>query len=234
MDSQPQIKSEKSSILVRLLPFFIVMMQRVLGLTCKFKVFGQEHIDALRLQKRPYILSIWHTNVLCSPYLQRGKNVAVLISASRDGDLIAQVVHRFGNTSIRGSTSKGGSAALKAIILHLRKGFPVAFTPDGPRGPALELQGGVIGAAQASGVPIVPFHYECTRQKLAKSWDSHRIPLPFTTFVQSYGEPISIPRQMTPEEFEQKRIEVEKAMLENMQRCIAEKDAIRSGTSHSN
>ncbi|EMO26689.1 PF04028 domain protein [Leptospira interrogans serovar Bataviae str. HAI135] len=74
-------------------------------------------------RKKPYILSIWHTNVLYSPYLNWNERAAVLISESKDGDFINQVVHRFGNYSIRGSSSKGGSKALKALIVHLKKIF---------------------------------------------------------------------------------------------------------------
>jgi len=192
-------------------------------------VFRSEKFEQMLKEKKPYILSIWHTNVLYSPYLQRNRNVAVLISASQDGDMINSVVHKFGNYSIRGSTSKGGSAALKQVILHLRKGYPVAFTPDGPRGPAWIVQPGVIAAAQASGVPIVPFHYECTKQKIARSWDSHRIPLPFGTFVQSYGDPFEVPRKMTEEEFEAQRKSLEKAMLENTERCRTYAEQLRSG-----
>ncbi len=206
-----------------------VFLQRLVGLTSSIRVLGDESYNSLVKNKSPLILSIWHTNVLYSPYLHRGKNVAVLISESKDGDFINEVVHRFGNTSIRGSSSKGGSKALKAMILHLKKGFSAAFTPDGPRGPALIVQPGLIAAAQVTQAPIVPFHYECSRQWiLEKAWDKHRVPKPFTTFVVCYGNPIYIPREMNDEEFETQRILVEKAMLENRQRAIDEAERLRN------
>ncbi|MCG6140283.1 lysophospholipid acyltransferase family protein [Leptospira mtsangambouensis] len=222
----------KRRFLVWLLPLIVVWFQRLIGFTSRFRFLTNEQYEELFKNKKPFIYSIWHTNVLYSPYLHRGKNVAVLISESKDGDYINQVVHRFGNTSVRGSSSKGGSKALKAVIQHLKKGLPAAFTPDGPRGPAFILQPGIIAAAQVTQVPIVPFHYECSRQWiLERAWDKHRVPKPFTTFVVSYGEPISVPRNLNEEEFEQMRLKVERAMLENRNRAIKEAERILNGES---
>ncbi|XDD46235.1 lysophospholipid acyltransferase family protein [Leptospira sp. WS39.C2] len=220
----------KRKILVWLLPLIVVWFQRLIGFTSRFRILKNEQYEHLFQNKQPYIYSIWHTNVLYSPYLHRNKNVAVLISESKDGDYINQVVHRFGNTSIRGSSSKGGSKALKAVIQHLKKGLPAAFTPDGPRGPAFVLQPGIIAAAQVTQVPIIPFHYECTRQwVLERAWDKHRVPKPFTTFVVSYGEPIQVPRNLNEEEFEKMRLKVEEAMLKNRDKTIQEAERIRKG-----
>lgn len=222
----------KRRFLVWLLPLIVVWFQRLIGFTSRFRFLTNEQYEELFKNKKPFIYSIWHTNVLYSPYLHRGKNVAVLISESKDGDYINQVVHRFGNTSVRGSSSKGGSKALKAVIQHLKKGLPAAFTPDGPRGPAFIVQPGIIAAAQVTQVPIVPFHYECSRQWiLERAWDKHRVPKPFTTFVVSYGEPISVPRDLNEEEFELMRLKVEEAMLTNRNRAILEAERIYKGES---
>ncbi|TGL53334.1 DUF374 domain-containing protein [Leptospira meyeri] len=222
----------KRRFLVWFLPLIVVWFQRLIGFTSRFRFLTNEHYEELFKNKKPFIYSIWHTNVLYSPFLHRGKNVAVLISESKDGDYINQVVHRFGNTSVRGSSSKGGSKALKAVIQHLKKGLPAAFTPDGPRGPAFIVQPGIIAAAQVTQVPIVPFHYECSRQWiLERAWDKHRVPKPFTTFVVSYGEPISVPRDLNEEEFEAIRLKVEVAMLNNRNLAIREAERIHKGES---
>ncbi|EIE02463.1 lysophospholipid acyltransferase family protein [Leptospira licerasiae] len=225
-------ESWKRRFLVWLVPTIVVFLQRIIGLTSRKVELGKEHFNSLFPLKKPFILCIWHTNVLYSPYLNRNRKLAVLISESKDGDFITGVVHRFGNGSIRGSSSKGGSKALKAMIVHLRKNLPAAFTPDGPRGPAWIVQPGVIAAAQVSQVPILPFHYECTKQWIAeKSWDKHRIPKPFTTFVISYGEPIMIPRDLDEAGFERERLRVEKAMLENKNRAEQKAEELRVKTS---
>ncbi|PJZ50448.1 lysophospholipid acyltransferase family protein [Leptospira saintgironsiae] len=221
-------ESFKRRFLVWLVPTIVVFLQRIIGLTSRKVELGKEHFNSLYPLKKPFILCVWHTNVLYSPYLNKNRKLAVLISESKDGDFITGVVHRFGNGSIRGSSSKGGSKALKAMIVHLRKNLPAAFTPDGPRGPAWIVQPGVIAAAQVSQVPILPFHYECTKQWIAeKSWDKHRIPKPFTTFVISYGEPIMIPRDLDEAGFERERLKVEKAMLENKSRAEQKAEELR-------
>lgn len=223
----------KRKFLVWFLPLIAVFFQRLIGFTSKFIILNNDNYQKLFNEKKPFIYSIWHTNVLYSPYLHRGKNVAVMISESKDGDFINEVVYRFNNTSIRGSSSRGGSKALKAMIQHLKRGLPAAFTPDGPRGPAFVLQPGIIASAQVTQVPIVPFHYECSRQWiLEKAWDKHRIPKPFTTFVICYGEPIYIPRNLNEDEFEICRVQVEKAMLENRDKAIWIANKIKNGENY--
>ena len=114
------------------------------------------------------------------------------------------------------------------MISHLKKGLSVAFTPDGPRGPALIVQPGLIAAAQLTQAPIIPFHYECTKQWiLEKAWDKHRVPKPFTTFVVSYGDPIMIPRNLTENEFESERLRVQNAMMENRDRALLKAEELR-------
>lgn len=66
---------------------------------------------------------------------------------------------------------------------------------------------------------------------MERAWDKHRVPKPFTTFVVSYGEPISVPRNLNEEEFEQMRLKVEGAMLENRNRAIKEAERILNGES---
>lgn len=208
---------------------FLTTFQRFTLATSRLRVINGEAVQGLLAANRPFILAIWHCNVYLSPILYRGMDVYVLISKSKDGDLIDRVVHAFGNRSIRGSTSRGGPSALKAMIRVARQNSRLAFTPDGPRGPAFKVQPGIIAAASACGIPILPVHYESTRQKIARSWDSHRVPLPFGTIVHAYGQPIEIERELTEEQFEAERERVQQALLENMKDAIAARDALLKG-----
>ena len=211
-----------------LIPKIVTLLQRFIGLSSRRVDCGREKLDRLRAEGQPYIYAIWHRNVLFSPYLLRGQNTAVMISSSRDGELITRVVKTFGNTAFRGSTSRGGVTALKNLAAHLKDGGSGAITPDGPRGPALKLQAGILTAAQRSGAAIVPFAYECTRQWVAeKSWDQHRIPKPFTTFVVSYGDPVYVPRDLDAEEYENWIEKLERALLDNLEFCLDETEKLR-------
>jgi lysophospholipid acyltransferase (LPLAT)-like uncharacterized protein len=209
--------------------FLVTMFQRFTLFTSRRVYLGKDIVDSLIRENRPFIFGIWHCNVYMSPILYRGMDVYVLISKSRDGDLIDRVVRSFGNRSIRGSTSRGGTSALKAMIRVARQNSRLAFTPDGPRGPAFKVQQGIIAAASACGIPIVPAHYESTHQKVAGSWDSHRVPLPFGTLVNSFGDPIYIPRELDEAQFEEYRALVEARMLENQKRCEEARDRLLRG-----
>lgn len=206
--------------------FLVTMFQRFTLLTSRKVYLDKDVVNLLIKENKPFIFGIWHCNVYMSPILYRGMDVYVLISKSKDGDLIDRVVKSFGNRSIRGSTSRGGTSALKAMIRVARQNSRLAFTPDGPRGPAFKVQQGIIAAASACGIPIVPAHYESTRQKVVKSWDSHRIPLPFGTLINSFGEPIHIPRDLDEDQFEQYRALVEAKLLENKKRCEEARDRL--------
>lgn len=202
------------------IPFFIVTLQRLYGLTLRQIDVGREEVDKLKQQNQSWIYAFWHTNVLLSPYLHRGQNLNAMISASKDGEIISQVVYRFGNKAVRGSTSRGGMKALRTLLEKLRNGEPAAMTPDGPRGPAFKLQNGVVIAASRGRAPIIPFHYEAKRQWIAeKSWDKHRIPMPFTTLVVHFGKPIYVPENLDDESFKYYVSYVESKMLENMKAC---------------
>lgn len=214
--------SLKERLFILFVPITIALIQRIYGLTLRRINVGKERVEELRKAGSPWIYSIWHTNVFLSPYFHRGQGVHVLISASRDGELIHRVVRHFGNFSIRGSSSRGGIKALKQLIEVLASGKPAAITPDGPRGPAFVLQHGLIIAAQRSGVPVIPFHYEATRQWVAeKAWDKHRLPKPFSRVVCMYGEPFIIPRELSPDEFDRTVKDVEAKLLKNMEDCQA-------------
>ncbi len=220
-------------LLLWLVPLLVTLFQRFIGFTSRRVDSGREGVDALRATGKPFIYAIWHRNVLFSPYLLRNQNTAVMISASRDGEFIHRVVKTFGNFSVRGSTSRGGIAALKSLARHLEAGNSGAITPDGPRGPALKLQGGILTAAQRSGAAIVPFAYECTRQWVAeKAWDKHRIPKPFTTFVVSYGEPISVPAELDADEYEVWLNKIEAALLRNLETCLEKTADLRRKNGH--
>lgn len=195
-------------------------MQRFFSLTIRRRYLNREALDSLRGQSKPYILSVWHACVLWAPFFHKNHGIQAMVSPSRDGELIARVVEWSGNHCIRGSSNKGGSRALIALLRLAKSGHPSCIVPDGPLGPAFECKGGILTMAQKSGLPIIPFHYEATRQWVAlKAWDRHRIPGPFSTLYMSYGDPFFVPAALSDEQFDSLRRELEKKMMENMYRC---------------
>jgi hypothetical protein len=155
------------------------------------------------------------------PYSYRGRGIAIVISAHRDGELIARTMRHFGHEALRGSSTSGGAAALRGAVRALRSGRDVGFTPDGPKGPRHRVQAGVVQAARMSGVPIVPVAFASSRRKTLSSWDRFIVPLPFSRGVFAYGEPIEVPRHADEAGVESARRALEESLRELASRAEA-------------
>lgn len=164
----------------------------------------------------PCLITFWHNRILGItlafhrryPKRERG-GVTVLTSPSRDGEILAQFVAAFGMGSVRGSSSRRGSQALRELVRLIQDGGDIAITPDGPRGPRYSLGPGVILLAQTTGAAILPAHARFSRCLRMKTWDGFIIPLPFSTISVTMGERITIPKDLSEEEFERARKNLE-------------------------
>lgn len=137
---------------MRLLSLALASFVRVLHATLRVR-----HIGSDKLQRvEQYILAFWHSHLLLMLFSRHRKPIVVMSSRSRDGELSASTFGRFGVDAVRGSSTRGGGAALRAFIRESRLGKNLVFTPDGPKGPARIAKSGVVYAAQATGLPIVP------------------------------------------------------------------------------
>jgi lysophospholipid acyltransferase (LPLAT)-like uncharacterized protein len=171
---------------------------RLLRATVRLRHHGDERLRRWEQGEQRFILAFWHRHLLLMPYAYRGKGgrrISVLVSQSGDGELIARTVARLGIDSSRGSSSRGGIAGMRSLLRKAAEGWDIAFTPDGPRGPASEVQPGVILAAASTGLPIVPVAVAANRAKRLRSWDRFLIPLPLSTVHFVYGEPLAIARR---------------------------------------
>jgi hypothetical protein len=162
--------------------------------TLTWKVEGAEHYDAIIKSGRQPILACWHGRILTGLYYFRQRGIVALASQNFDGEWIARILERFGYTTARGSTSRGGARALVQLRRELAAGHGVAFTVDGPRGPARVVQPGVAWLAAATGQPILPFHLEGDRHWTTGSWDAAQVPKPFSTVSVVLGAPIEVTR----------------------------------------
>ena len=166
------------------------------------------------------IFAFWHNRLALSTVLYRRyilkfapeRRMAGMVSASRDGGLLAQVLEHFGIEPVRGSSSRRGAQALNEMTTRAERGFDLAITPDGPRGPRYQVQDGVISAAQLTGLPIVPASYHLNWKIQAKSWDRFQIPLPFARCEITTGKIIRVPREATDAEREELRKQLETEM----------------------
>jgi len=137
------------------------------------------------------------------------RKLAALVSASKDGALLAAVMGRFGVEQVRGSTSRRGPQALLEMSSRAKLGYDLAVTPDGPRGPRYVVQKGVIALAQVTGLAIVPVTCNTRRKICLKSWDGFQIPLPFSRCELILNQPILVPREACEIKREELRLELE-------------------------
>ncbi|MDR3256834.1 MAG: lipopolysaccharide heptosyltransferase II [Endomicrobium sp.] len=142
---------------------------------------------------KPSIYSFWHGNEFPMMLSNQKNNIVIMVSLSKDGELLSQILQKFGYLTVRGSSTKGGKRGLIEIIRYARKGYTLAFAADGPRGPYHKLKPGVVYTAQKTGMPLLPI--SCSPKNkivLNKSWDKTIIPLPFSKTIQIYGDPVYV------------------------------------------
>ncbi|NJN69653.1 MAG: lysophospholipid acyltransferase family protein [Nitrospira sp.] len=130
----------------------------------RFETRSHEAVDTLYREGRHIILAFWHAQQLMIPFGYRGAGAHVLISRHGDGEIIARIIARFGHGAVRGSSTRGGAGALRALIKLGRSGRDVVVTPDGPKGPRHVAKLGVIHLAKATGLPIVPLAFACSKK----------------------------------------------------------------------
>ena len=141
---------------------------------------GHEAVDGLYREGRSIILAFWHAQQLMIPIGYRGTGSHVLISQHGDGEIIARIIARFGHEAVRGSSTRGGAGALRAMIKLGRSGRDVVVTPDGPKGPRQVAKLGVIHLAKATSLPIVPLAFACSKKNSLRAgiviWSRTRFP----------------------------------------------------------
>ncbi|MCL2335460.1 MAG: DUF374 domain-containing protein [Endomicrobia bacterium] len=158
----------------------------------------------------PAVYPFWHGVEFCMMTFNKNSGIVIMVSLSKDGELLANLLERFGYVTVRGSSSRGGQRALMEIIREAKEGRSLAFAADGPKGPYHSLKSGVIYSALKSGMPILPVSVSPKNKiVLKKTWDKTEIPLPFTKAVQIYGSPVYVKEG---DDIEEKRVQVEKEL----------------------
>ena len=170
----------------------------------------------------PAIYCVWHNRLAsCMKayygYVRRRNRtcgMAAMVSASKDGGFLAGVLECFKVQPVRGSSSRRGSQALLELTTWAERGYDLALTPDGPRGPCYVVQDGITSLAQVTGLAILPVSFSPNWKIRAKSWDRFQIPLPFSRGDIIFGKPIRVARDASDEERETARRQLEQTLIE--------------------
>jgi lysophospholipid acyltransferase (LPLAT)-like uncharacterized protein len=176
-----------------------VWLIRLLAATWRMETVNGGELAMARREGRRVLFTLWHGELLPLLWHQRGEDVAIVISEHRDGEIVARIAESLGYSTVRGSSSKGGSRALIGLMREIDAGRDGAITPDGPRGPARVFAPGAAVAAQRTGALIAPIRAQASRAWRLRSWDRFLIPKPFARVRVSFG-PLTAVEAPSPRE----------------------------------
>ncbi|HEY7617797.1 MAG TPA: lysophospholipid acyltransferase family protein [Terriglobales bacterium] len=165
---------------------------RLIGSTLRYSVHLEEG-DTFKFDGQSRILCFWHCGIFTSTYVFRKQQIGVLSSHSFDGEYTSRIIAKFKYVPIKGSSTRGAVRGLLGCRRWLDEGHSVAFTSDGPRGPALVAKPGPVLLASKTGVPLVAFHVAIENPWRLRSWDKLMVPKPFSKALICFGKEISVP-----------------------------------------
>ena len=197
------------------------MLVKLLLLSCrKTRVEGHERaMEIIRKSEGKAIYTTWHQRMIYLGHIFGSKHVTTMISQSRDGEYAARIAKWLGLKSVRGSSTMGGSYALKQIIRKIKAGEATGMLADGPTGPARKAKKGAIFLARSTGAPIIPILWAADRCWILNSWDRYLIPKPFARVIIKYSEPILVPKSIKKDQIEEYRLILEGILNQDAMWC---------------
>lgn len=197
------------------LPYVGVVLIKLVSATYRVRLVGVENEQPVLAAGGSLIYASWHQRFFAGITLfATRKPIAIMISQSRDGALIARIVDILGWRPVRGSSSSGGKEALRELKELAGSGYRIGHIVDGPRGPAGVVKPGLLTMAQFTGLPIIPTITSAERRWVFNSWDRFMLPKPFARVIIRFGKAITVPRELDGEAFEAQRLLVEGRMRE--------------------
>ena len=211
----PVPQHSSTPILDSALGWLLRILVSLIGSTLRWRIDDAANL-LVHTPERSCIFAFWHNRIFLMPYLFRKHwhsrqrdRVAVLVSASRDGEKLTRVLSKFNLICVRGSSSRRGKEALRELARLVEEGYDVGITPDGPRGPKYHCQDGVISLSQITQAPIIPVSYDLAHKATVNSWDNFMIPWPFTRATLHIAAPLTVAADAGDAQREQKRLELE-------------------------
>ncbi len=208
----------KATRLSRLLGYLAGGAMKLWSLTLRYDVNDKAGVIQPFINAEPVIFALWHNRIFTMPPIWqrtggKKRKTVVLTSASKDGTTLATAMTMFGLGAIRGSSSRRAVAALIGMKKALREGFDVSVTPDGPRGPRYTVQPGIVKIAQSTGTDIIPIHISYSSAWRLDTWDRFVIPKPFSRVSVTFAPPFVVPKNISEEEFEERRLALEQNLI---------------------
>lgn len=203
----------RQRILLWLISFAGYLAIRLICPTLRYSVsFEEPPSPPEAIYEKPVIYSFWHRTVFPSAWFWRKQGIAVMTSRSFDGEYIARIIEKLGFVAVRGSSSRGGSEALRGMKDELQKGAAVAFTIDGPRGPKYVAKPGPVLLARSTGLPMAAFYVALSDAWVLKTWDEFMIPKPFSKALVRVSAKVRVPENANDTAIRDRREQLQQAL----------------------
>lgn len=191
-------------IFLRVIPPIVALLVKLMLLSCRVIKVDGKHFEKEAIEKTNggLIYVTWHQRMSYHFHYFGARHVTVMISQSRDGEYVTRVAKWLGFKNVRGSSTRGGRAALKEMIQRIKSGEIGGMLADGPLGPARNAKMGAVIMARDTQSPLIPLLWSADRCWMLNSWDRYMIPKPFARIVFHYGEPIWVPDGAGKDELE--------------------------------
>ena len=172
----------------KILPYLLFAVYKLFFWTWRVRIYESEDVKALVKSNKSFIIAHWHGHELGILHLLKKYHVACMISTSKDGDLMNKAVQLLGAETVRGSSTRQGTQALKGILRLSKKGRRPSVAVDGPTGPIYKVKPGVFQISRLTQTPIAPISFHSSRSHIfEKSWNKSELPLPFSTVTIAFG-----------------------------------------------
>lgn len=185
----------------------------LIGPTLRYSIsWEEEPTPADALYEQSVIYSFWHRAVFAAAWMWRKTGIAVMVSRSFDGEYIARTIEMLGFSAVRGSSSRGGAAALLGLRKFVESQFPVAFTIDGPRGPKYVAKPGPVLLARETGRPMAAFYVALSNAWVLRTWDELMIPKPFSKALVRASAKMIVPAEASDGEMAEHHARLQQAL----------------------
>ncbi|MDL2268365.1 lysophospholipid acyltransferase family protein [Desulfosarcina sp. OttesenSCG-928-A07] len=203
----------KDLLYQKIFPQAGLFLVKLISATYRLRMVDTDNEKDALAEYGSVVYTSWHQRFFPGiTFFASRKPIAIMISQSRDGEMIARVVDVLGWHAIRGSSTRGGKQALKEARMLARKGYRIGHIVDGPQGPFGVIKPGLLAISQFSGAPILPVITSARRYWMFNSWDRFIVPKPFSHVIIRFGAPIFVPRHLDTDAFEAFRLDVEEKM----------------------
>ena len=205
-------KKKKKQFLHYIAIKFAWLLILAFGRMARLTVKNEAYYKRALASGKPMLILAWHGKMIAPIYVLRNLKIVAMVSEHGDGEIIARTILKLGYKTIRGSSTRGGQKAFRNMLKALKSGQHCTILPDGPRGPSQKMKMGSILLAQRSGGYLLPVTFSAQKAIKMNSWDGFTLWRPFSKVSVVFGEPILIPRKLTPDQLEESRVMVEQRM----------------------